>query len=319
MAKVKNICSILFMLAFFLYTGCSSQAVIVNGVEERDANEIIVLLATKGITAHKIPSSAGAGPGGATKVQLWDIEVPQSQRLEAMDILNEAGLPRRPAETLLNIFGQTGLVPSATGEKVRYEAGLAQQIASTIRKIDGILDANVIISFPPENPLTGKASGPITAAVFVKHNGVLDDPNLHLREKIQRLVAASVAGLSFNNVTVVGIKARESAGPPEVLKTLRQGQQLTNIWSIVMTQASVFRFQTIFLILILVIVLLLLLLIWTLWKFTPLLKRVGFLRLFKISPITVESFEKPKEENLEEPAKEEKKPEVEDKDKKEVT
>ena len=145
-----------------------------------------------------------SGGGGVAKAASFDIIVPESQGVEAMALLNQVGLPRKPSQNLLNIFSNVGLVPSQMQEQIRYRAGLADQIASTIRKIDGILDAEVIISYPEEDPLNpGKFKGKITASVFVKHNGVLDDPNSHLISKIKRLVASSVTGLNYDDVTVI--------------------------------------------------------------------------------------------------------------------
>ena len=42
-------------LVLFLVTGCETQTEIVSNLEEREANEIIVFLASKGIGAIKTP------------------------------------------------------------------------------------------------------------------------------------------------------------------------------------------------------------------------------------------------------------------------
>lgn len=181
-----------------------------NNLDEREANEIIVFLSTKGIPATKVQaaSEGGAGPG---KAVMWNIVVDSDQANEAMGLLNQVGLPRRRSENLLGIFSNVGLVPSGMQEKIRYQAGLAEQIASTIRKIDGVLDADVQISFPEEDPLNPNANKQkITASVYVKHNGILDDPNAHLTSRIKRLVSGSINGLDYDNVTVIGDRARYS-------------------------------------------------------------------------------------------------------------
>src|SRR6185369_12946616 len=94
-----------------------------------------------------------------------------------------------------------------------YQAGLEQQIANTIRKIDGVLEADVQLSFPQEAGGVGALPGQTvsqkaTAAVYVKHQGILDDPNSHLVSKIKRLVAGSVSGIDINDVTVISDKSR---------------------------------------------------------------------------------------------------------------
>ena len=216
-AKFRPLLRSLFSLILFgfclpLISSCASEKTIVNGLEEREANEILVFLAGKGISANKVQEpSAG---GGGSHVVLYDIVVSEEQATEAMAVLNEAGLPRSKGESLLNIFSGSGLVPSDMEQKIRYEAGLGEQIASTIRRIPGIIDAQVLISFPQEDPLhPGKYMGKITASVFVKHNGILDNPNSHLITKIKRLVAASVTGLSYDDVTVIPVRASMKTRP----------------------------------------------------------------------------------------------------------
>lgn len=298
-----------FLLPCLFLFSCSSAKTIVNGLDEREANEIIVFLAGKNIDATKIPSSEGGGPG-ATKVVLWDIQVNESQALEAMSLLNQAGLPRRRGESLLNIFSSGGLVPSELQEKIRYQAGLAAQIASVIRKIDGVLDAEVQISFPEENPLNpAERKGKITASVYVKHNGVLDDPNTHLDTKIKRLVAASVPGLDYDNVTVVGDRVRYGAFGSQGI--ISEEPEFVRIWSITLGKDSVTRFRIVFFSFVVLLLLLSIVLGWLIWKTYPVLqKQGGFKELLQWRPID-DAEKKSVEEEKEEPpppTEEEKKP-----------
>jgi len=290
--KLSSFARLLLIFCFFLpmMTSCESRRIIVNGLDEREANEIIVFLASKGITATKVQSTLGTGGGGGPKVVLWDISVDSNQALEAMSYLNQAGLPRRKSQSLLNIFTGTGLVPSEMEQKIRYQAGLAEQIASTIRKIDGILDAEVQISFPEENPLNpNEKKQPITASVFVKHNGILDDPNAHLRSKIKRLVAASVPGLDYNNVTVIGEQVRQDF-PATLPEAGQEEKQYVSIWSVIIAKDSITRFRIIFFSFTILILLLALALIWLLWKIYPVLKAHGGIReLFQLTPIHAET------------------------------
>lgn len=289
--------SLLLGLALPFLTGCGSQKTIVNGLDEREANEILVFLSSKGIDAVKIQSVGGGGPGGAKEV-LWDIKVDINQSTEAMALLNQAGLPRRKGQSLLGIFAGGGLVPSEMQEKIRYQAGLAEQIASTIRKIDGVLDAEVQISIPEENPLNPEGpKKPITASVYVKHNGILDDPNAHLVNKVKRLVAASVPGLTFDNVTVIGDRVRYGSEAEGVVPVHEEEKQFVTVWSIILATQSLFLFRIVFFSFIVVILILILLLIWILWKLYPLLKSHGGVKqLFTMHQIKSEPKEEPKAE-----------------------
>jgi type III secretion protein J len=313
--RSNNLRSLLYiMLMCFclpMVTGCSSSKTIVNSLDEKEANEIIVYLSTKNIDVIKVPAKASeGGGGGGVKIQLWDISVPDTQALEAMSYLNQVGLPRRRSQNLLGIFTGTGLVPSEMEQQIRYQAGLAEQIASIIRKIDGILDAEVQISFPKEDPLnpSGEKKQKITASVYVKHNGVLDDPNSHLVTKIKRLVAASIAGLDYDNVTVIGERARFSEYQPltNAGAAGEEEKQYVTVWSIILAKESLSRFRLIFFSFTILILVLAVILSWILWKIHPVLKaQGGFRELFHLKPIDAEPSEtSPKEQNKEEPKKE---------------
>lgn len=279
-----------FLILISLLTSCESRKVIVNGLDEKEANEILVYLSNKGIDAVKI-QAASEGTGGSKGI-LWNISVEETRANEAMALLNQVGLPRRRGQNLLGIFANTSLVPSGMQEKIRYQAGLAEQIGSTIRKIDGILDADVQISFPDEDPLNPNApKQKITASVYVKHNGILDDPNAHLVTRIKRLVAGSVNGLDYDYVTVIGDRARYGDTPLGSLggSLGEEERKYVNVWSIILAKESLSRFRLIFFSFTISLVLLLLALTWLLWKFIPLLKRAGgFKQLFTFHPLHIE-------------------------------
>lgn len=276
----------LLLLVPFL-TSCDRSRTIVNGLDEKEANEIIVLLSTKGVDAEKVKSTTGQGGGGAQAVTLWDISVPDDESTAAMSILNNAGLPRRKSQNLLNIFSNTGLVPTDMGEKIRYQAGLGEQIASTIRNIDGVLDADVLISFPKDDPLNPTApKKDITASVYVKHSGVLDDPNTHLITKIKNLVTSSVTGLKYDNVTLVPDRARFTEIRPQSMSKGSEDLQWVRLWTVTIAKTSVTQFRVIFFSFSFLILFLTLALIWILWKTSPLLKsHGGFKELFHLKPI----------------------------------
>jgi len=184
------------LLLLVVLAGCDTNDTIVNNVVERDANEILVFLASKGIDAQKVLAPT-SNIGAATTINQYSIVVNSSQAMDAMAILNKVGLPRPQGLTLLDLFAKSGLMSSTMEDTVRYQAGMAEQIKNTIRKIDGVIDADVQISYPPAttNQAPGAVTPKITAAIYVKHQGVLEDPNSHIEVKIKRLVSGSVNGL----------------------------------------------------------------------------------------------------------------------------
>jgi len=293
------------VLCFFIiisFFGCASRKTIVNGLNEREANEILVFLSNNGIDVIKIQSQEGQGGGGGQKIILWDISVESSQATQALALLNANGLPRRRGQNLLDLFTSGGLVPSDTQEKIRYQAGLGQQIASTIRKIDGVIDADVQLSFPEEDPLNPQAKkGEVTAAVYVKHTGVLDDPNSHLISKIKQLVASAVNGLKYENVTVIGDRARFNEGNLDTISKRTEEQNFVKVWTLTIAKESLTRFQVIFFSFFILILIFFLLTCWLGWKIHPLLKkRGGYKKLFSIGqlPETLEETTEEKATNV---------------------
>lgn len=281
-------CGVLPILFFclFLLTGCGSQTVIVHDQDERSANEILTYLNDRNIAAVKEAAETGGG-GGASAVPKWNIKVDGSRANEAMAVLNAIGLPRRPGANLLDIFTNTSLVPSETTELIRYQAGLAAQLSNIIRKFDGVIDADVQLSFPKEDPLNPNAIKiPGSAAIYIKHNGVLDDPNSHLESKIRRLVANGVPNLGYDNVTVVGERTRAGDLGIESFESGNADKPLVSVWGLILAKESVTRFRVLFFSFFVAILVLLALMAWLLWKLLPLLKKHGGIsRLFSLHAI----------------------------------
>lgn len=252
---LRHISKFLSLFIIFLLVGCSPNENIVNNVEEREANEIVVYLASKGIPAQKIQIAAETGAAN-TAVQ-FNIAVAADQTTAAMAYLNRIGLPRVQGTDLLTLFAKSGLMSSDREETIRYQAGLAQQLKNTILKIDGIVDADVQISYPAAE-LTATPGAIIpktTASVYIKHQGILEDPNSHLETKIKRLVSASINGLAFEDVTVISDRARladiQLTSSSELIGSKNLQDAYVSIWSIVMTKSSLGKFRFIFFTLIL--------------------------------------------------------------------
>lgn len=283
-----------------ILAACETNSVIVNNVEEREANEIVVFLSSRGIKATKVPMKAGPSAGGDNGPQMWSIAVTEGVTTQAMAILNQNGLPRKQGTNLLDLFAKQGFMTTDREETIRYQAGLEQQIANTIRKIDGVIDANVQLAFPPANTTAGPpgqaVQQKITAAVYVKHQGVVDDPNSHLVSKIKRLVAGSVNGLDINDVTVISDRSRfTDVTVGEALEEATPApKEYVSIWSIVISKESVARFRVLFFTLIFTNIVLLLFIGWLLWKFYPVLKEGGGFKQL-LHPVPVKSTETPPE------------------------
>ena len=260
------------------FSSCGENISIVNDVDEREANEIVVFLASKGIESQKVKAEEAAAGGGAPQ-NLWNIYVDKDQSVDAMSMLNHTGLPRRKGVTLLDLFAKEGLMTSDREERVRYQAGLEEELKNTIRKIDGVLDAEVQISFPSTEGIAalGAPTPKIKASVYVKHQGILDDPNNHLESKIKRLLASSVDGLDFEHVSVISDRSRLTDIFLDTQETLvspeGREKEYVNIWDIIMTRNSAARFRTIFFLLLGFILLFIGIIGWLIFKFYPFMRK----------------------------------------------
>lgn len=265
-----------FLFAILLLvTGCNKQTTIVNSVTERDANEIVVFLSAKNIPAEKNPAATASG-GITAKVKLWDVSVPSHQITEALSLLNQEGLPRVQGTNLLDLFGAQSLVPSDLQDRIRYQEGLSAQLTNTIRKMDGIIDANVQITLPKE----GEEAVPgnhLTASIYIKHRGVLDNPNSVLINKIKRLVSSALPGLTPDNVSVVADRAAYTD-----LSSFGEGENsfemhgFVQIWGVKIAKESATLFRLIFYVFIILLFITLFIIIWLGWKFYPLIEKHGF-------------------------------------------
>ncbi len=276
---IRSLVNVFCALILVTLSSCATNSVIVNDLDEREANEIVVFLASKGIEAEKVISPTTSPGGGGEAATLWSIAVSPEKSTEAMAFLNQNGLPRIKGTNLLELFAKQGFMSTEKEETVRYQAGLAEQIAGMIRQIDGVINATVQLSFPP--PETGiPGQGPkqrTTAAVYVKHQGILDDPNSHLLTKIKRLVAGSVNGLDINDVTVISDRSRftDITLMPLTHDITPKAKEYVSVWSIVLSKQSIGKFRLIFFTLMIVCVLALLFIGWLLWKIYPLLRAQG--------------------------------------------
>lgn len=301
---MKQIFTAFFMV--FILFGCSRSRAIINGINETQANEIIVYLASKNITAMKVLMPVSTTAAAGQTQQLWNIEVDPKMSVEAMAILNSVGLPRRKTQTLLSLFSDTGLMTSDKQEQIRYQSGLELDLANMIRQMDGVVEAVVKLSIPQQQTIGIAPSDQPkpSAAVFVKHSGILDDPNSHLVTKIKRLVSSSINELTLENVTVVSDLSRfTSVTLPSEEMGMSSPQETVRIWSVEMTPQSAAKFRSLFALLSVLVILFILILGFVIWKIYPLLKGGGLKKLFSFK----ETFIPIDETKPEEPPSEEEK------------
>jgi len=174
--------------AMMLLAACG-QVELYSNLTEREANEIVNALGSEGIRASK----EVAGEKG------WQISVSGGDMSAALEVLRTAGLPADRYVSMGEVFQKQGLVSTPAEERIRYIYAVSQELAYTLRQIDGVVSARVHVVIPANDPLNDQAK-PSSAAVFIKHN-----PDVDLRllgSSVKDLVAHSIEGLTHDHVSL---------------------------------------------------------------------------------------------------------------------
>ena len=179
----------LIVAALLLLAGCEKDAPLHAGLEERQANLVMAALLDAGIDCHK-----SAGEEGT-----WNVSVAESRFAEAVNLLERAGLPRRPHQGIGEVFKKTGMISSPSEERIRFMDALAQDIAKTISGIDGVVDARVHVVLPENDPFARNAL-PSSAAVAIRSRWDADLTDII--PSVKGLVKNAIEGLKPEKIMV---------------------------------------------------------------------------------------------------------------------
>lgn len=179
----------LLIAVALVFTGCAKVALYTN-LEEKQINEMMAILLSRGIACSKEMGEDGA----------WNVEVEEDRMAEAIDVLNAYGYPHDKFQSIGQVFKKSGLVSSPSEERIRFMYALSQDVAETLSRIDGVLTARVHVVLQNNDPLSDIQTLS-SASVFLKHRRGSGVENLS--SQIKRLVANSIEGLTYDKVSLV--------------------------------------------------------------------------------------------------------------------
>ena len=175
--------------AALLLAGCDKETTLHSGLEERQANLVMAALIDAGINCHKAPGEEGT----------WNVMVSERKFAEAVNLLEQRGLPRRPHLGVGEVFKKTGMISSPSEERIRFMDALAQDIAKTISMIDGVVDARVHVVLPENDPFARNAL-PSSAAVAIRSRWDVDIADIV--PSVKGLVKNAIEGLQHEKIMV---------------------------------------------------------------------------------------------------------------------
>lgn len=192
-----------------LLAACGDEEIL-HGLDEAQANQVLVALSESGITGRK--ARADGNDGG------WTVSVAAGEAGPAQRVLAERELPRPRPPGFAEVFGKGSMVPTPTEERALYHHALAGELSRSIEAIDGVVEARVHIALPSADPLRPEASKSPRAAVLVKCRPGSRAHLEALSGGIRSLVAGAAEGLDPAAVAVVLAETAPGNRPPEPAK-----------------------------------------------------------------------------------------------------
>lgn len=197
--------TLILVLAAAPLLGCKTQ--IHHGLEEREANEIVSALVSRGYEAQKVPEKG--------KKPVFAIEVADANATDAMRVLTELKLPRPPRTTTHALALVQGLIDTPSAEKLRQFEALEGDIETALEGMDGVTTASVeLVVPPPSRP--GQEAAKSKAGVLLRVSPEAYDrlDTNAVRDKLRALVAGSAEGLAASDVTLVIDRVQTQVHPP---------------------------------------------------------------------------------------------------------
>ncbi|MDZ4785114.1 MAG: hypothetical protein SGJ02_03445 [bacterium] len=173
---------------FLLLAGCGEEKV-VSELDQKQANEIVAALSSKGIVAYSRTERSGAGHSR------FYVEVNQDDYGLAVTVLQELGLPRDGQPTFRELTEQKGFLPNSREiESARLDYAFGLEIEEKLKAVSGIEDVKVAV----RSNILKSDQEPSASVIISTQQGVEIDP-----KQISQVVGLMVPGLNSARIAVM--------------------------------------------------------------------------------------------------------------------
>lgn len=188
------------LMSVVLFANCTvEKPILVQGLTQNDANNIVLVLANNNIPATKKFDA---------KEGTYHIEVDSKNQILGLQVLSNFGEPVSKRTSMGEIFKKENMISSPMEEFARYTYALDQDLESTLAQIDGIISVRVQVSLPmPSDNLWSSEAAKPGAAIFIKYRpGYRIDL---LTNRIKLLVSKAVPGLTPDMVEILPLQKKD--------------------------------------------------------------------------------------------------------------
>lgn len=185
---MKKLGCLLFLC--FALLGCR-QPNLLQGLDQRQANEVVSILQRNNITASKVDE----GKVG------YSVRIEQNDFSAAVDLLELYSLPSRPRVEVAEMFPADSLVASPRAEKARLYSALEQRLEQSLSTLGGVVSARVHVSYDLESGESGRKVLPVHLSALVVHERDVDHKLLIADTK--RFLKNAFSAMDYDNISVV--------------------------------------------------------------------------------------------------------------------
>lgn len=188
---------ILFVACALSLTGCR-KTVLLQDLDQKDLNEVMVLLNKNGIEAEKMVVEK-------QQQVTWSVTVAPGDQERARELLVANHLPRQKEMGLSGVCKEAGLIPTPKTEKCRELLAMKGEIINSLVSIPGVVNADVVLNIPDKEdfPSAETEQKRPAASVTLQVGRAANITDVVTEAKIQQFVANAVTGMDMRDVAVI--------------------------------------------------------------------------------------------------------------------